>query len=82
MSVEGCATLSVSMSRSLRETLDTRMCSSWKPRQVPWICGCAGNDGCAGNNKGSKGQVEGDKFTNTSVPTELESLLQDGPDKE
>jgi hypothetical protein len=22
----------------LRETLDTRMCSSWKPRQVPWIC--------------------------------------------
>lgn len=37
-SVEGCDTLSVSMSRSLRETLDTRMCSSWKPRQVPWIC--------------------------------------------
>lgn len=81
MRVEGCATLSVSMSRSLRETLDTRMCSSWKPRQVPWICRCAGNDGCAGNN-GSTGQVEGDKFTDTSVPTVLLSLLQDAPDKE
>lgn len=35
VSVLGCATESVSTSRSLREMLDARMCSSWKPRQVP-----------------------------------------------
>lgn len=31
-------TESVSTRRSLRLTLDTRMCSSCMPRQVPWIC--------------------------------------------
>ena len=36
-SVVACDTLSVSIRSSLRDTLDTRMCSSWKPRQVPWM---------------------------------------------